>query len=234
MVLILDKKMTKRTIKLREEILQMHIPVAVSTIRKGRELFPAFCVVSFSDCVDEVSRAPYGDVPILIFGDGFVNRALGMTQLKTHDDLLLHVQNCVQEKMQKRGAVRCGNLGWCMPNGFLVTSVDIFFRGTPLRLSLREYAVMQYLIYADDACMSVYHIWNYAFSCRAAFSRNAVHAQISNINAKTALYTGHCLIAANRKKNGYHIKPHAPRIRKLFSKSFVVMRKKAEHAADNA
>ena len=150
MVLILDRAISTRAERLRDAIIDMHIPAAFTSIAKGRELLPAFFIITFADVVDEIRRMIcYEDVPVVVYGGGLVHQALGVLQIAEYDALLSYIRAEAVRLLQQRGMVRDGNIGCFLPNGIYLTAVGAFFRNTPLYLSGRECEILRYLVYAQ-------------------------------------------------------------------------------------
>ena len=138
MVLILDRAISTRAERLRDTIIDMHIPAAFTSIAKGRELLPAFFIITFADVVDEIRRMIcYEDVPVVVYGGGLVHQALGVLQIAEYDALLSYIRAEAARLLQQRGMVRDGNIGSFLPNGIYLTAVGAFFRNMPLYLSGR-------------------------------------------------------------------------------------------------
>ena len=82
MVLILDRAISTRAERLRDDIIDMHIPAAFTSITNGRNLLPALFIVTFADAVDEIRRMIcYEDVPVVVYGGGLVHHALCVLQI---------------------------------------------------------------------------------------------------------------------------------------------------------
>lgn len=227
MVLILDRAISTRAERLRDTIIDMHIPAAFTSIAKGRELLPAFFIITFADVVDEIRRMIcYEDVPVVVYGGGLVHQALGVLQIAEYDALLSYISAEATRLLQQRGMVRDGNIGSFLPNGIYLTAVGAFFRNMPLYLSGRECEILRYLVYAQMLDPEWYvparHIWKYVFPRKHTFSTNTVSAQIGNLNAKAIRNTDFSLIELRRREGGYRFAPQLPTTKKAFAKSFLV------------
>ncbi len=226
MVLILDRAISTRAERLRDAIIDMHIPAAFTSITNGRNLLPALFIVTFADAVDEIRRMIcYEDVPVVVYGGGLVHHALCVLQIAEYDALLSYIRAEVERSLQRLGMVRDGNVGCFLPNGIYLTSVGAFFRNMPLYLSKRECEVLRYLAYAQMVDPEWYvparHIWKYVFPRKHTFSTNTVSAQIGNLNAKAIRNTDFSLISLSRREGGYRFAPHLPQGKKAFAELFL-------------
>ena len=76
MILVCDRGESGRAASIRERILRVGVPAAVSALASLREHLPVRLIVTFTDVFDEVRRMSCDDVFAVVIGDGFVNTAL--------------------------------------------------------------------------------------------------------------------------------------------------------------
>ena len=74
MLLVMDKTVSERALKLRDRILEIGYPCAVSFYPFAAEhLKPVLCILTYQDAIGNVrSASPFDEVPTLVLGEGFI------------------------------------------------------------------------------------------------------------------------------------------------------------------
>ena len=93
MVLVCDSEISDRALELREKILKLGCPCAVSRISEISDYLPLKLIITFYDRFDDVRRTPYDAIFVIALGRGFVNSALNAVNAVDED--------CLIEEMRK-------------------------------------------------------------------------------------------------------------------------------------
>ena len=93
MVLVCDSDISERALELREKILKLGCPCAVSKISGISEYLPLKLIITFYDQFDNVRRTPYDNIFVIALGRGFVNSALNAVDAADEDELVVEMKN---------------------------------------------------------------------------------------------------------------------------------------------
>ena len=202
MVLILDHTRSERALELRRRILDLKIPCAVSAVWSCGELLPPLCIITFSDVLEKICRAPLEKYKIFVLKDTWINSALPVIPCATQNELLQNVMETVydrvgiQPKQMLDGAL-------ILPYGFLLTPNCLFYRCFPLKLSATETNILLMFLLTKGVHPAK-HLTAYCFpELYRGNASTSASASIYQINKTAESQCGVKLISFNRKNNGY-------------------------------
>ena len=206
MLLVMDKSVSARALELRNRILDMGYPCAVSFYPYAADhLRPVLCILTFQDAIDVVRSSPLDDIPALVLGSGFVNSLFQAEQFTTEEAMLARMEEILFTYLGTEKRIYAGVPGYYLPKGFSVNELQIFYRITCLKLTEREQRILKLILYAPEAIHSFRRIEAYTFPYPYAENimnvTNTITAQISSINRKASMYTARKILKYRKEEN---------------------------------
>ncbi len=206
----MDKKESRRALELRNRILDMGYPCAVSFPPFAVDhLKPVLYILSFQDAVDVVRSSPLDDVPALVVGSGFINSLFNTEQCDSEEALLTHMEEYLFQFLHTEKTEFYNIPGYFLPNGFIITDLQIYYRLSSLDLTEREQRILRLILFSPNHLHSYRRIEAYTFPYpyheNVLDVTNTITSQISSINRKAMEKAGVRLVKyhVNDHKDGY-------------------------------
>lgn len=216
MVLVMDKTQSVRALELRNRILEMGFPCAVSfppyTVSHLR---PVVCILTFHDAIDVVRRCPLDDVPALVLGEGFVNSLFHAEVFAEEEAMLARMEEYIFAFLGTKKEEYFGFPGYILSGGFAVTKLAIYYRLFPLVLTEREKRIFLTILSAPAHPHSYRRIEAYAFPYpyreHTYEIEGTISSQISAINKEAMAKTGRKMIRySTGQEDGYILHVRKP------------------------
>lgn len=228
MLLVMDKTVSARALELRDRILEMGFPCAVSFPPYAVDhLRPVLCILTFQDAVGIVRQSPLDDVPLLTYGEGHVDSLYNAVIFPAEENMLQEMERIVFTYLQTEKQLLFGIPGYYLKNGFSVNALQIFYGMISLDLNEREKRLLRLLLYTPDLPNSCRRIEAYTFPypyCEDIQDiQNTIAVQISNINRKAIRYADRRIIRYQKsgRTSGYLIHVRKPDLQKTQSNNQV-------------
>lgn len=209
MVLVMDIEVSKRALALRERVLEMGFPCAVSFPPFAiAYLQPIVCILTFQDVAERVSTCCPHDVSILALGEGYVSKMLQITLLPTEALLLAKMEKILCRRMGWQKSCMVGMEGYHMDHGFFMIHHNIQFRIYPLSLREQDKRILMTILTSADTPNSYRRIEAYSYPYPYQVNGNAraetIAAHIARINgALMACCHQRCIRYDRCKSGGY-------------------------------
>ncbi|MBR4959984.1 MAG: hypothetical protein IKY52_03715 [Clostridia bacterium] len=202
----MDKYVSARALELRNRILDMGYPCAVSFYPYATDhLRPVLCILTFQDAIDIIRSSPLDDIPALVLGSGFINSLFQAEQFPTEDAMLARMEEILFAYLGTEKRIYAGTPVYYLKKGFSVNELQIFYRMTCLKLTEREQRILKLILYAPEEIHSFRRIEAYTFPYPYAENilnvTNTISVQISSINRKAARYTARKFLKYRREGN---------------------------------
>lgn len=200
MLVVFDAEKGDRAWEVREFFRHHAIPAAAASPEQLKNLRPFCLIVTFPDQLDVIRHMPYDDIPALVYGEGFVNRALNAERVETPAALLEGVrQHFYRYFRLEQKDIYLGSGAFLAPGVYLSEEQLVVF-GSSLELTDMELMIMKCLALSGGAFRSADQLAAYCDTSKLSNDRIRVH--ISNINKKAALHLPRPLVESRREK-GY-------------------------------
>ena len=191
----MDKSVSTRAKELRNRVLEMGIPCAVSFPPFAVEhLKPVVCILTFQDAVDTIRRSPLDDVPVFACGHGFVNSLMHAELFPDIPAMLSRMEEYLFGVLHTEKTWFAASEGYVMPSGFIITERQIYYHAFSLDLTRQERWILQLILCAPEQRHSYRRIEAYCFSYPYADFisdiANTITVQISTINKKAVQACG--------------------------------------------
>ncbi len=181
MIVIFESKITDRAVTFRDILLAKGYPCAVCDPSTIGHMTPMLAIVAFSEEIDAIRTLPYDDVPVIAYGEGFVNRALNAVKAENIDTLLQSLGNVVRRYCREQGwSDPTGEGIFCAP-GVYLTRESITVYGSRMELPEAGVLVLRCLLFAGKDCRSADQLAAYCCSSDNKTSAN-IRVHIFNIN----------------------------------------------------
>lgn len=199
MILICDSVVSDRAVGLREKIISLGCPCAVSEITEIRSYLPLKLIITFCDVFDSVRRTPFDDVFVIAIGNGFVNTALNAKRADDVDHAILQAR----QYLYRSAGIENEDI---TSSGVFASSLffgERFFEiyGNMVEPTETEYMIFKYLVSSasKNHCAAADKIrrFCYPFSDED-ISSNLISAHISNLNRKIVNAYGKKLVHSKR------------------------------------
>ncbi len=210
MILICDRSESPRSERLREHILKLGYPCALSTVAEIRECLPVRLIITYCDLFDDVRRTPWESIFVIAIGQDFVNTALNAKRADSEDMAL----ELARQYLLKEAGVEEAD---CLPFGVTVDGkyffADGFFEiyGNRIVPTPTEYRIFRHLFacsnrnrVADAEKIFRFCLMEKEGDRKDIANHAAVH--IANLNRKLKEVCGKRLIRAKRNA-GYYFDP---------------------------
>ena len=174
-------------------------------------LMPIGLIVTFTDQLDIVRHMPYDYVPVIAYGDGFVNSALNAVKARTQDEIILCIKDYVCRKfgIEKKSSF-LGEGAFFLPGVFL-SSFQLIVYGSRFDLTDNESYIIRCLILSGDCYRSTKQLAEYCSLLHQ--TENGIRVHVCGINKKAELRLPHPLIES-RRGHGYrfgYFDDHTPK-----------------------
>jgi len=182
MIAVFDTGTTGRALSLRDTIRNEGYLCAAANAGQLKKLMPIRLIVTFMDQFDIIRRMPYDDIPVVVFGEGFVNRALNAVKANGIKELLLKIgQMLVRVYGLEQREVYPGGGIFIFPGVFLAAHQLIVY-GSKVDYTATELMILKCLILSGEHYRSAEQIAAYCFEENLTEGNIRVH--ICNINRK--------------------------------------------------
>ena len=188
MILVCDRTISERALRLRERMLKSGYPAAASAFSHIREYRPVKLIVTFGDAFDELRRTPNGDIFAVVIGTQFVNSALNATRVTGEEEAfrviresLIRIMGIPGNAVDEFGIFLTPALYW---SGYFAE-----LRGRKLELTKTERMIFLYLYVMTDEAHPA-NVQKIIWFCYPANKQsldgaeNRIAAHITNINAE--------------------------------------------------
>lgn len=182
MIVVFDSLEGRRAEHLRDIILGKGFPCAFCNPDTLKELLPLGIIVTFTDQIDVVRRMPYDEIPVIAFGEGFVNSALNAVKAETTEELIERLRECIAKRFELNEENSfLGEAAFFYPGVFL-SSFQLIVYGSRLDLTENEFCIMRCLILSGDCYRSAKQLA--AYCCMKNYNENTIRVHICAINKK--------------------------------------------------
>ena len=182
MIVVFESTVSVRAQMLRDYLLTKGFPCAVCTPENIKDLMPVGIIVTFTDQLDIVRRMPYDDIPVVVYGDGFVNSALNAIKAPTRRDLVRKLGKIVGQKLgiTKKNSIR--GIGAFFYPGVFLSAFQLIVYGTRIELTENESNIIRCLILSGNSYRSPKQLA--AYCIRREVCENCIRVHICAINKK--------------------------------------------------
>ena len=200
MILVCDRTVSERAMRIRERMLACGLPAAVSALSSIREYLPVRILITFTDVFDDLRRMPYGHIFCVAVGDGFVNSALNAVRVGGEEALPAAVLRrlALDERDDPAFGIHLTPEIFRGPGFYEIRGHTVLFTRIEERIFLC-------LALAGNRCVSVENLR--AFSLpgdREKRTEGAIAMHVCNLNAKLAPALGERPIREKRYY-GYYL-----------------------------
>lgn len=210
MILICDREESERSIQLRERILKMGCPCALTTVSGIREYLPVKLIITYCDLFDEVRRTPWDSVFVIAIGHGFVNTALNAKRAETEE---LAMKTMWEFLLNDAGVEKPDRLPFGVSIAGKYFFAEGFFEiyGNMVIPTATEYRIFRYLFASSDRdhTAEAGKIFRFCLPDEEWIdgdTANHVAVHVANLNRKLKAVCGKRLIRAKRNC-GYYFDP---------------------------
>jgi len=182
MVVVFDSQESNRARFLRAFIYEEGYPCAICNPDTISKLLPIGLIVTFTDQIDVIRHMPYDDIPVIAYGDGFVNSALNAVRAKTLDDILEGLRDFVIQRFGINERNCLPGLGaFFYPGVFMAIALLIVY-GSRFTLTDNELYIIRCLILSGDCHRSSKQLAEYCLS--GTKNETSIRVHICAINKK--------------------------------------------------
>ena len=217
----MDKSVSSRALELRNRILEMGFPCAVSFPPFAADhLRPVLCILTFQDALGIIRHSPFDDVPALACGEGYVNSLYHAELFPSTEAMLQKMEHYIFEYLHTEKKLYFGIPGYILPSGFSINRFQIYYRMFSLELTEREKRILRLILYTPDIPQSYRRIEAYCFPYpyheNPYDAVNTIAAQVSTINRKAVKNAGKKILRyqGTGKDNGYILHVRKPNAKK--------------------
>lgn len=174
-------------------------------------LLPIGLIVTFTDQIDVIRHMPYDDIPVIAYGDGFVNSALNAVRARTKEEIIgfIKAHICRKFGITKENSF-LGEGAFFYPGVFLSSFQHIVY-GSRFDLTENMSYIIRCLILSGDCYRSAKQLAAY---CNPRTSNeNCIRVHICEINKKAEIRLPHPLVESKHGR-GYrygYIDDHSPK-----------------------